>query len=59
MDENWMEQFQKQNLSTQVLLTNQYTQKYGLVLSQEDTELILAGAAPGRVLRKHSAQDHF
>lgn len=43
MDENWMEQFQKQNLSTQVLLTNQYTQKYGLVLSQEDTELILEG----------------
>ena len=38
-----MEQFQKQNLSTQVLLTNQYTQKYGLVLSQEDTELILEG----------------
>ena len=38
-----MEQFQKQNLSTQLLLTNQYTQKYGLVLSQEDTELILEG----------------
>ena len=43
MDENWMEQFQKQNLSTQLLLTNQYTQQYGLVLTQEDTELILEG----------------
>ena len=38
-----MEQFQKQNLSTQLLLTNQYTQQYGLVLTQEDTELILEG----------------
>ena len=43
MYENWMEQFQKQNLSTQLLLTNQYTQQYGLVLTQEDTELILEG----------------
>lgn len=43
MDENWMEQFQKQNLTTQLLLTNQYTEKYGLVLTQEDTELILEG----------------
>ena len=38
-----MEQFQKQNLTTQLLLTNQYTEKYGLVLTQEDTELILEG----------------
>ncbi len=38
-----MEQFQKQNLSTQLLLTNQYTQQYGLVLTQEDTEPILEG----------------
>ena len=38
-----MEQLQKQNLSTQLLLTNQYTEKYGLVLTQEDTELILEG----------------
>ena len=43
MDENWMEQFQKQNLTTQLLLANQYTEKYGLVLTQEDTELILEG----------------
>ena len=43
MDENWMEQFQKQNLTTQLLLTTHYTEKYGLVLTQEDTELILEG----------------
>lgn len=33
---NWMEEMAKQALTTQVLETNQYTQKYGLVLREED-----------------------
>jgi hypothetical protein len=40
---NWMEMLSQQTQLKQVLDTNQYTQKYGLSLSEEDTQLLLAG----------------
>lgn len=42
MEKNWLEQLQQTGLAEAVLQTNVYTEKYGLVLSQEDTELVLA-----------------
>ncbi len=40
--ENWMEQMNGQMWLEQVRETNQYTEKYGLTLSPEDTEILLA-----------------
>ena len=40
--ENWMEQMDGQMWLEQVRETNQYTEKYGLTLSPEDTEILLA-----------------
>lgn len=41
MDEkNWLELMSKQTQITQVLETNTYTEKYGLVLSNEDAALL-------------------
>lgn len=37
---NWLELMSKQTQITQVLETNQYTEKFGLVLSKEDAELL-------------------
>lgn len=37
---NWMEEMAKQALTAQVLETNQYTQKYGLVLGKEDAAFL-------------------
>jgi len=37
---NWMEEMAKQALTAQVLETNQYTEKYGLVLREEDAALL-------------------
>ncbi len=42
MAENWLEQMNRQTWLTQVRETNQYTQKYGLTLSEQDTQLLLA-----------------
>lgn len=39
-DKNWLEVMSKQTQITQVLETNKYTEKYGLVLSNEDAELL-------------------
>ncbi|MGN0399812.1 MAG: DUF6323 family protein [Blautia sp.] len=39
-DKNWMELMTKQTQLVRVLETNQYTEKYGLVLSAEDAELL-------------------
>ncbi|MDD2978492.1 MAG: DUF6323 family protein [Hespellia sp.] len=39
---NWMEQMMKETQLKQVLDTNQYTEKYGLVLSNEDTQILIA-----------------
>lgn len=40
--ENWMELMDGQMWLEQVRETNQYTEKYGLALSEEDAELLLA-----------------
>ena len=40
--ENWMEQMNGRMWLEQVRETNQYTEKYGLTLSPEDTEILLA-----------------
>lgn len=37
---NWLEEMTKQILARQVLETNHYTQKYGLVLREEDAALL-------------------
>ena len=37
---NWLEEMSKQVLTAQVLETNHYTQKYGLVLRKEDAALL-------------------
>lgn len=37
---NWMEEMARQTLVTQMLETNCYTQKYGLVLRKEDAALL-------------------
>ncbi|MDE5937775.1 MAG: hypothetical protein K2H37_01665 [Lachnospiraceae bacterium] len=37
---NWLEEMAKQALTAQVLETNQYTQKYGLVLKEEDAAFL-------------------
>ena len=40
--ENWMEQMNGQMWLEQVRETNQYTEKYGLTLTPEDTEILQA-----------------
>ena len=40
--ENWMELMDGQMWLEQVRETNQYTEKYGLTLSAEDAEILLA-----------------
>lgn len=40
-DKNWLELISNQNQVAQVLDTNQYTKKYGLELSKEDSELLI------------------
>lgn len=41
MEQNtWMELMSKQNLMKQILDMNQYTEKYGLVLTEENTRLL-------------------
>ena len=42
MEKNWLEQLQQASLTEAMLQTNAYTEKYGLVLSGEDTKLLLA-----------------
>lgn len=42
MEKNWLEQLQQASLAEAMLQTNAYTEKYGLVLSGEDTKLLLA-----------------
>ena len=41
-EQNWLEQLNRQTFLKQVQETNQYTEKMGLRLSEEDTELLLA-----------------
>lgn len=41
MEKNWIQLFQQQAQLTEVMEMNQITGKYGLVLSEEDAELIL------------------
>lgn len=43
MENNWLSLMQNQNQLVKVLETNQYTEKYGLTLSQEDAQLVLEG----------------
>ena len=40
--QNWLELLNGQTWLKQVQETNQYTEKFGLVLSEKDTELLLA-----------------
>lgn len=42
MGENWMERMDSRMWLSQVQETNRYTEKYGLVLSEEDTALLLS-----------------
>lgn len=49
-EKNWMEMMMTQTQMKQVQDTNTYTEKYGLVLSREDTELLIAERQ--NVLRK-------
>lgn len=51
MGENWLELFNQNTLQNKVQETNAYTKKYGLVLSKEDTKLLLEERK--RVLKTH------
>ena len=42
VDHNWLELLQNQTQLAGVLETNQYTEEFGLSLSKQDAELILA-----------------
>ena len=42
MEKDWMILLQNQNQLQKIMLTNQVTEKYGLILSEQDAELILA-----------------
>lgn len=50
MEKNWMELLQQQNQLAKVLETNQYTSRYGLILSEEEARLIVAER--GQALRE-------
>ena len=41
MEGNWLELLQNQNQLSKVVETNQYTEQFGLTLSQQDAQLIL------------------
>lgn len=41
MDSNWLDVLQSQNQLAKVIETNQYTERFGLALSQQDAQLIL------------------
>ena len=41
MGENWLEQLQQTGVAEAILQTNSYTERFGLTLSREDTELVL------------------
>lgn len=41
MGENWMEVYQQKNQVAKVLEVNAFTEKYGLVLSEEEAQLIV------------------
>lgn len=41
MDSNWLDVLQSQNQLARVIETNQYTERFGLTLSQQDAQLIL------------------
>lgn len=41
MEKNWLDLLQNKNQLSKVIETNQYTEKFGLALSQEDALLIL------------------
>ena len=41
MDSNWLDLLQNKNQLAKVIETNQYTERFGLTLSQQDAQLIL------------------
>ena len=41
MENNWISLLQNQNQLSKVIETNQYTEQFGLTLSQQDAQLIL------------------
>lgn len=41
MDSNWLDVLQSQNQLAKVIETNQYTERFGLILSQQDAQMIL------------------
>lgn len=41
MDSNWLDVLQSRNQLARVIETNQYTERFGLTLSQQDAQLIL------------------
>jgi hypothetical protein len=46
MTNNWLVICQEQNITTQVLQANQHSQRFGLVLTEEDAKLIARGKQP-------------
>ena len=40
MGKNWLEEMAKEALTAEILETNRYTQKYGLVLGKEEAALL-------------------
>ena len=41
-EKNWLQAFEQKNQIGKVLDTNQYTEKYGLVLSEKEAQLIVS-----------------
>ena len=64
MEKDWMMILQQQNQLEQVMKTNQKTERFGLSLTKQDAELILAEtfvveAEKDRVWRRHCGKDHL
>ena len=41
MEKNWLEQLQQKNQLIEVLNTNQFTERFGLTLSEQDAQLLV------------------
>ena len=52
MEKNWMQQLQDEKSLAKILETNQETEQYGLVLSEEDAKSLVAWRAKSLKERK-------
>lgn len=55
--QNWLELLNRQTWLQQIQEINQYTEKYGLTLSEKDTEILLAERIIHSELNKESNSD--